>query len=220
MRVVVMIMLALLVFGGCGQKVEKAETKPEPRAQSDEQLLQEASEKLIMDFMGEMKGELMKAVSEGGMAGAIKVCKEMAPAVMARYAEHPGWSIKRVTDKPRNPGHMVDSIQREVLAKFATADPEHKDCIGTWMDAGTGKTYHYFKPIAMDGMCTKCHGTAEAMDPDVAMMLPEFYPEDQATGYEVGDLRGMFVVEISWPEGEPYARELVGETAETHTGEH
>jgi hypothetical protein len=43
-------------------------------------------------------------------------------------------------------------------------------------------------------MCLGCHGKNIA--PEVQAKLDELYPEDQATGFSEGDLRGAFV--ISW----------------------
>ena len=36
----------------------------------------------------------------------------------------------------------------------------------------------------------------EACQPDVASRISELYPEDRATGFEAGDLRGIFWVEF------------------------
>jgi hypothetical protein len=47
-------------------------------------------------------------------------------------------------------------------------------------------------------LCVACHG--KFLAPDVAAIIEEAYPEDQATGFEVGDLRGVFWVE--YPEAE------------------
>ena len=41
-------------------------------------------------------------------------------------------------------------------------------------------------------VCLKCHG--ENIDPAVKAKLGELYPNDKATGYKLGDLRGAFTV--------------------------
>ena len=48
------------------------------------------------------------------------------------------------------------------------------------------------KAIPIGGLCLQCHGTAIA--PELAEKLSELYPEDKATGYREGDMRGAFVV--------------------------
>jgi hypothetical protein len=48
------------------------------------------------------------------------------------------------------------------------------------------------KAIPTGGLCLACHG--ETIDPAVAGKIAELYPEDKATGFREGDLRGAFVV--------------------------
>ena len=49
------------------------------------------------------------------------------------------------------------------------------------------------KAIPTGGLCLQCHG--EVLDPAVAGKIAELYPDDQATGFIDGDLRGVFWVE-------------------------
>ena len=44
----------------------------------------------------------------------------------------------------------------------------------------------------MKPLCTTCHGTS--VDPALLAHIRERYPEDRATGYSVGDFRGLFWV--------------------------
>jgi len=40
--------------------------------------------------------------------------------------------------------------------------------------------------------CLKCHG--EQLDPAVQARIKELYPDDKATGYKTGDLRGAVTI--------------------------
>jgi hypothetical protein len=51
-------------------------------------------------------------------------------------------------------------------------------------------------PIGTLGMCTTCHGSEASMDPELGARLAESYPDDQATGFAVGDLRGWMWAEV------------------------
>jgi hypothetical protein len=52
---------------------------------------------------------------------------------------------------------------------------------------------HYFKPILLQPLCLNCHGNEELdISPAVLAMLKKEYPEDKATGFAAGDLRGMW----------------------------
>ena len=45
-------------------------------------------------------------------------------------------------------------------------------------------------PIPMDAPCLVCHGAPEAIPDAVRSVLTERYPDDAATGYQAGELRG------------------------------
>ena len=51
----------------------------------------------------------------------------------------------------------------------------------------------YVEPIVMQPLCLACHG--ETLAPEVAEQIAAEYPEDRATGFRVGDFRGVFWVE-------------------------
>ena len=55
-----------------------------------------------------------------------------------------------------------------------------------------GETFLWMKPIAVEGPCLTCHG--KAIPDPVARAIADRYPDDAATGYDAGDLRGAFVV--------------------------
>jgi len=46
-------------------------------------------------------------------------------------------------------------------------------------------------------MCMQCHGSEnEQIDNNTLAKINELYPDDKATGYGVGELRGIWVVEM------------------------
>jgi hypothetical protein len=53
------------------------------------------------------------------------------------------------------------------------------------------------EPIVVQPMCVTCHGADVA--PDLRAKIEELYPDDQATGYAAGDLRGIFWAELPRP---------------------
>jgi hypothetical protein len=65
----------------------------------------------------------------------------------------------------------------------------------TWQeiaDDGGRREFRFMKAITTQPLCLTCHG--EAISPEVAAKLSELYPDDRATGFREGDLRGAFVV--------------------------
>ncbi|MBS0204581.1 MAG: DUF3365 domain-containing protein [Planctomycetes bacterium] len=50
--------------------------------------------------------------------------------------------------------------------------------------------------------CLACHGPKDQIADDVQEQLTRLYPDDQAVGFNEGDLRGWFWVDVSHPTAE------------------
>jgi hypothetical protein len=51
----------------------------------------------------------------------------------------------------------------------------------------------------VEAPCLSCHGPREAIVPAVVSSLEARYPDDRATGYAAGDLRGALWAEAEVP---------------------
>lgn len=182
---------------------------PKEKTAADDALYHQAAVALIDTFSTNLKGELMAAIDKDGPAGAIHICQIKAPELASEYSVD-GWSVRRVTDHFRNPENAADSKERLILAQFAA--PDAPPYIEQWDSSGNVATYRFYQPIRTSQLCLNCHGTQEHLAEGVIEKVRVIYPDDHATGYEVGDLRGMFVVRGHWPEGESAAKNWVAES--------
>jgi hypothetical protein len=156
---------------------------------------------MIQAFAIELKATLLAALEQGGPVHAIGVCKHDAPTIAEGQAQaHPGWSLRRTALRVRNPNNTATDWQRAVLANWeAQIVAGEVTDLGSleWsslVEAPEGAELLYMRAIPMDGLCLGCHGPLDQIDAAVAAALAEHYPEDQATGFRVGELRGAFVV--------------------------
>jgi hypothetical protein len=98
---------------------------------------------------------------------------------------------------------MPDVWEQQVLATFAERAAKGEELTGmTHSEIVTepnGRYYRFMKPIVVQPQCLLCHGPAEHISEEIKTMLKTTYPFDQATGYQVGDLRG--AVSIKRPLG-------------------
>jgi hypothetical protein len=200
-----------LLLCGCSSDGSKSGEQGEESSMrtplaDDEVLLQRASEQAIARFAAEMMAALTYAVKENGPSEALSVCNVVAPDIAVAHAKE-GWFLSRITDKPRNSSNRADENQKAILARFAADSTLH--FIAQWDDPETKETFHYYKPIRTGEICLQCHGTEAELGKGVREKLAELYPDDEATGYELGDLRGMFAVEVIWPEGRKHAESLI-----------
>jgi hypothetical protein len=151
---------------------------------------------VAVDFMATLKAELMKAMRDGGPANAIKVCKDRGPEIAAQKSKATGWRVARTSLKVRNPANEPDAWERRGLESFEARrakgenvkDLDH----GEVVTENDKKVFRYMKAIQTRGICLRCHGTN--IDPAVSSALREFYPQDKATGFKLGDIRGAFTI--------------------------
>jgi hypothetical protein len=166
----------------------------QPQEQSTEQLVEEARG-LVKQFGGSLKSALQAAIKEGGLTNGIGVCKTIAPEIAAENSDA-HWSISRTSLKVRNPDNAASEWQKLQLEAMARQPVKDGKPVEVWQvsEAKGEPGFKYMSAIPTQQMCLGCHGKNIA--PEVQAKLDELYPEDQATGFSEGDLRGAFV--ISW----------------------
>lgn len=158
--------------------------------QADPQLEKVAEEK-IGAFSSELKTTLKQAISNGGVGQGIMVCREQAPLIAAKHSAD-GWQIGRRSDKNRNSENKPDRWEQQQLAKFAEEISAGTAPAGLSSSEKNVTEYRFAKPILMDTLCLACHGSYLA--DDVKSALKQHYPQDLATGFTPGELRGIFSV--------------------------
>ncbi len=150
----------------------------------------------IKNLAGALQAELKTAMQTGGPVAAIAVCNMQALPITAQVAAGHGLNLSRVSLKTRNPANAPNAWQTDVLQDFEKRRAAGEDVNQlTWSetaDGGGAKEFRFMKAIPTGGVCLACHGTA--LSPDISRVLNELYPDDQATGFSEGDIRGAFVV--------------------------
>lgn len=145
---------------------------------------------------GTLKARLIGAMKADGPVAAIKVCAEEAYTIATQVSDETGMQVGRSALRLRNPGNAPDAWEQGALARFLAAQSRGEDLSAMEHSevarAGSEEVFYWAKPILVQQPCTVCHGTNIA--PEVAATIADYYPDDQATGFEVGDLRGIFTV--------------------------
>ena len=160
--------------------------------------------RLLAQQLGtELKAELTSALASAGPTGAISVCRTRAPEIAARLSRESGAVVSRTALRVRNPANAPDDLQRAILEQFAAdlaaGRTEMPLEAAVEINRGGRIEHRYMRAIPMDAMCLACHG--QQLAPEVASAIASDYPEDQATGFEQGQLRGAF--SVIWPATPP-----------------
>ena len=146
---------------------------------------------------------LQEEIARGGPEGAIAVCREQAPALARAASEQSGWTVRRVSLRNRNPKAVPDAWERAALEDFdrraaAKESPATLERAEVTMVDGQ-PVQRYMRALPTIALCTQCHGAADKLSPAVTAKLKALYPDDRATGYAVGDIRGAMTLSRAAP---------------------
>ncbi len=156
-----------------------------------------AAREAVAALAAKLKEQLAAALAAGGPAAAIDACQIIAPAAAAEVSAARRMTVRRTALKVRNPANAPDAFERQVLSRFQDqaaagadlASLEHAEIVET----GGKKAFRYMRAIPMAAApCQTCHGASLA--PEVASRVRALYPDDRATGFSAGELRGAFSV--------------------------
>jgi hypothetical protein len=160
----------------------------------------ESTRSIASQLLNSLGQKLKTALSTDGPLAAVSVCKEAAPSIANSLSAEHGVQITRVGTRVRNQKMGIPNVwQKEALTQFEErlaagekpADLEYWKVVET---ANGKRELHYAKAIAVQPQCLSCHGQAQDIPPALAEKIRQEYPNDQATGYSAGKLRGAVVI--------------------------
>lgn len=134
-----------------------------------------------------LSGKLISVMSEKGPVAAIEVCQVEAKSMAMEVGEAANVHIGRTGVRLRNADNVAPSWAQKLVDErtetpvFAKLSNNHAAAL---------------LPIKLQAQCLMCHGPNEALAPDVKEKLAWLYPQDRATGFSEGELRGWFWVEL------------------------
>lgn len=133
---------------------------------------------------------LQAKLQEGGVPAALPYCRpETYPSTdsLARTLQA---TARRVSHRPRNPEHQAqlpaEQLQTDTTRLIARP---------------TADLFTYQRPIVLnDALCLRCHGGigTDIKSADYALIQKQF-PQDQATGYRLGEVMGAWQVKLARP---------------------
>jgi hypothetical protein len=163
---------------------------------ANEQQLTEETRGAIKSLGSELKATLKSAMQMEGPVKAISVCNEQAPLLAQKVSDEKGMEVSRTSLKTRNELNAPDSWELSVLKQFerrkAEGEPVKTIEYSETTTHNGNRVFRYMKAIPTDDVCLMCHG--KQIPPGITARINELYPNDQATGFSRGDIRGAFSV--------------------------
>ncbi len=151
-------------------------------------------------FSARLRGRLQAAMQAGGPTAAVEVCHAEAPAIAYSVMAEHGVRLGRVAlpGRNRNAGQAAEGWQLATLEAFQQAvlegAPAAEQVSVVREGLPEGVALRLMRGIATEPGCLACHGAQVA--PAVRTAIAAHYPDDAATGFAVGDLRGGLWVEV------------------------
>ena len=162
-----------------------------------ETAVREKGQAIAAQAFGVLSSRLGKAIADAGLTNAIQFCSVHGITLTTAVGVTNEVVLRRVTHRPRNTQNRADTNELELIRYFeselnkgATPQPA----------IGTNRTgfYTYYAPIVLTlPLCLNCHGQpGQDIQPEVLAQLKATYPADEATGFKLGQLRGLWSVDF------------------------
>ena len=141
-----------------------------------------------------LSGELKAQIVEGGPVHAIPFCNENAIPLTDSLATAYSAKIERVAVNYRNPKNKAVGYDTDVYMSYSAQLSDGKMVKPKLHTNDDGQTVFY-APIILKAQCVVCHGEPiEEVNEETLTKIAELYPDDLATGYSEGDLRGLWKI--------------------------
>lgn len=152
--------------------------------------------KIAEEAQAALGKNLTAAINSKGTEYAVEFCNVEAIPITDSMANGLGASLKRVTDKPRNPKNLANDDELTFIKKMKEAMRSGKSPDPLVVEMN-GKMVGYY-PIVTNPLCVKCHGNNNLeIEQPTFKKIQSLYPSDRALGYSVNELRGMWKVEMN-----------------------
>lgn len=139
-------------------------------------------------LFAKLSARLMEAMANGGPAAAIGVCSTEAKQIAESVAIESNVRIGRTGVRLRNANNTAPTWANK-LVQDRVAEPQF-----VMLDDNRAAA---LLPIKLQSQCLMCHGPKDQILDEVKEQLQKLFPNDQATGFTEGELRGWFWVELS-----------------------
>lgn len=183
------LILPVLALASC-QKKETVSHVPEVEAVH---MAREAAQ----DAFTHLSGELATAIASGGPVAAIPICAEKAQPLVADVASTRKIEMRRLSDRPRNPQQNAQGSDLTTLESFRAAIENGTPPQPAVEPLADGSTIVRLPIPINQPLCLQCHGSNDDITAETRTAIHALYPEDQATGYKMNDLRGIWKITIA-----------------------
>jgi hypothetical protein len=199
---------SLILLSSCGpqervskETFEEVNQAMEVKRLTEVEILNEAmiwGDSISNEAQTQLISALQNAVAEKGVPGALEFCNVQALPILIEVSEKYGVSIRRASNRYRNPADQPTEEEKTILEAYEYNAENGNKSDPNIQKFENGEVYLYSKAIMIPSeFCLSCHGEpGKDINDETLEKLAQLYPQDQAKGHKVGDLRGMWSIRI------------------------
>ena len=192
--------LLLGLWAGCSPAPSDAPRVLEPPPSAEQ--VRTAAELRGREIVGQagraLSGVLLQAIEQGGYTNAFPLCSMQALPLTASLAQAHGVQLRRVSHRPRNEANRASAQEAAIIGRYVDLLEQGVQPEPEVMLSGTGPAVFYAPIVIGTNLCLECHGVPEIdLRPEVQPLIAQLYPRDEATGFKLGELRGLWRVDFS-----------------------
>ncbi len=175
--------------------IETEEEIPLPSGEGmPDTLVYQQAKKISQEAFAALSGALQKAIAEGSVLNAIDLCKTQAGTLTRDLGRTHNVDVKRIAVRYRNPANAVNATEIQLFEDWSTQLSRGEEPAAVVLHEDGNQIWYGAIRIGSP-LCLQCHGE-EGKDIAEATLaqLQSTYPEDRATGFAMGDLRGAWKI--------------------------
>lgn len=146
-----------------------------------------------------MLSEVGKNMKEGGLMQAAAFCNAHAPGITDEMSTQNGVIIKRTSHKLRNEQNAPSPREQEMIEQYLKLKTDSQE-LKPLVEKNADGSIQFYAPIMVADKCTVCHGVMnETLTVQNDSIIKTLYPNDKATGFKEGDVRGIWSITFPKP---------------------
>ena len=168
-----------------------------PAMESLEAQARQRGRAIVSQAFSLLSTNLATALRDGGATNAIPYCSMEATPLTRAVAETNKVVLRRATHKPRNPSNRATPEEVRLLRRFQE-DVIAQRTPPAVVQTNASGTISFFAPIVINNpLCLNCHGERNTeVKPETLEVLARLYPKDEAVGFKLNDLRGLWRIDF------------------------
>jgi Protein of unknown function (DUF3365) len=190
------ILLGLFIFSILSSCDENPKSNAENSMSAEEkEAFIKKGKGIALETFNTLSSELGKAIQEGGVAKAVKTCNIAAYPLVDSLSKVHNTTIRRTSLKIRNPKNKPSHEESKVLNSYEKAFQSREKLKPKVVEVNG--MVSFYAPIIAKPLCLNCHGkVGETLKKEDNVLIKTLYPQDQAIGYEAGNLRGIWSIQF------------------------